>query len=84
MANFLAETAPVHVDKKGGRIIFAIGPEGGFTREEVQRSLEAGVKLLDLGERILRVETAVGVAAVLGSLRLSGPVFEPLMDTDER
>ncbi|MFN9345655.1 MAG: RsmE family RNA methyltransferase [Planctomycetota bacterium] len=84
VANFLAETAPVPVDKKGGRIIFAIGPEGGFTREEVQRSLEAGFKLLDLGERILRVETAVGVAAVLGSLRLSGPVFEPLMDTDER
>lgn len=84
LASFLAETTPVSADKKGGRIIFAIGPEGGFTREEVQRSLEAGVKLLDLGERILRVETAVGVAAVLGSLRLSGPVFEPLMDTDER
>ncbi|MFM8260819.1 MAG: RsmE family RNA methyltransferase [Pirellula sp.] len=71
-AKFIAERIPDSIDSQDRRIVFAIGPEGGFTEEEVQRSLEVGFKLLDLGERILRVETAVGVAAVLGSLRLSG------------
>jgi 16S rRNA (uracil1498-N3)-methyltransferase len=36
----------------------AIGPEGGFTSEEVSLSLEAGWQPVDLGPRILRVETA--------------------------
>lgn len=36
----------------------AIGPEGGFTDEEVQASLDAGWKAVSFGPRILRVETA--------------------------
>jgi 16S rRNA (uracil1498-N3)-methyltransferase len=51
-------------------MVFAVGPEGGFTAGEVSEALELGVLLLDLGERILRVETAVSVAAVLGSLKI--------------
>ena len=39
-------------------LIVAIGPEGGFTEEEVRAALDAGWKSLDLGPRILRVETA--------------------------
>jgi 16S rRNA (uracil1498-N3)-methyltransferase len=54
-----------------GPLAFAIGPEGGFTGQEIAQAVERGVRVLDLGERILRVETAVSVAAVLGSHLLS-------------
>ncbi|WP_352399599.1 16S rRNA (uracil(1498)-N(3))-methyltransferase [Anaerotignum sp.] len=35
-----------------------IGPEGGFTEEEVQSAVEEGVLPITLGKRILRTETA--------------------------
>jgi RsmE family RNA methyltransferase len=60
------ETSPF-----GQSLVFAIGPEGGFTGQEILQAVDSGLKVLDLGERILRVETAVSVAAVLGSLKLS-------------
>jgi len=39
-----------------------IGPEGGFTEEEVSTAQRAGVRTVSLGPRILRSETA-GIAA---------------------
>jgi 16S rRNA (uracil1498-N3)-methyltransferase len=45
--------------------VAAVGPEGGFTDEEVAMAREAGWRLLDLGPRILRVETAAIALAVL-------------------
>ncbi|NOY28673.1 MAG: 16S rRNA (uracil(1498)-N(3))-methyltransferase [Planctomycetes bacterium] len=36
----------------------AIGPEGGFSDEEVAQTIEAGWKTVGLGSRILRLETA--------------------------
>lgn len=41
-----------------------IGPEGGFTREEVDRAVDLGVRTVSLGPRILRSETAGIVAAM--------------------
>ena len=41
-----------------GPVVLAIGPEGGFTDEEVAIGCAAGAKLLSLGPRILRIETA--------------------------
>ena len=35
-----------------------IGPEGGFDRREVETAEETGAKLLTMGKRILRTETA--------------------------
>lgn len=49
-------------------LLFAIGPEGGFTDEEVKMATLLGFRTLDLGERILRVETAVAYISVLGHL----------------
>ena len=35
-----------------------IGPEGGFSRNEVEQAMAAGAKSITLGHRILRTETA--------------------------
>lgn len=35
-----------------------IGPEGGFSRDEVEQAMSAGAKSITLGHRILRTETA--------------------------
>src|SRR5690625_4611528 len=42
--------------------IIAIGPEGGWNDYEVARFIEAGFNPFSLGQRILRVETAVPAA----------------------
>jgi 16S rRNA (uracil1498-N3)-methyltransferase len=47
----------------------AVGPEGGFTDEEVELARSAGWRLVDLGPRILRVETAALVLAAWAAQR---------------
>jgi 16S rRNA (uracil1498-N3)-methyltransferase len=42
-----------------------IGPEGGFSEEEIILSLQAGLKPISLGSRILRAETATLTSLVL-------------------
>ena len=42
-----------------------IGPEGGFTDEEVAAARDAGAALASLGEGILRTETAALAATVV-------------------
>jgi 16S rRNA (uracil1498-N3)-methyltransferase len=39
-------------------VFLAIGPEGGFTSDEVALATNAGWHTIDLGRRILRIETA--------------------------
>ncbi len=39
-------------------LCIAIGPEGGFTEDEVAMAIDAAWRVVDLGSRILRVETA--------------------------
>ena len=49
------------------QIVFAVGPEGGFTVEEVEAAREAGFVPVGLGPRVLRTETAaLVVLAILG------------------
>ncbi len=41
-----------------GTVVILIGPEGGFTMEEVERARAAGFVSVSLGKNILRAETA--------------------------
>ncbi|TWT93008.1 RsmE family RNA methyltransferase [Neorhodopirellula pilleata] len=43
--------------------LVVIGPEGGLTESELQDCLDASIKPVDLGKRILRIETAACVIA---------------------
>ena len=44
--------------KSGGTIALCIGPEGGFSKEEVEEAKKEGFLPISLGKRILRTETA--------------------------
>lgn len=47
----------------------AVGPEGGFTDEEVEAARSAGWRVVGLGPRILRIETAgLALATLLGKI----------------
>ncbi len=68
----LAEPAPLRAVFEGapagaGSVLVVIGPEGGFSADEVQRARDAGATAVSLGRRILRTETAalVVLAALL-------------------
>ena len=52
--------------EKKPKIAIFIGPEGGFAEEEARMAEQAGAKLVTLGRRILRTETAA--PAVLAML----------------
>lgn len=55
---YQAESCPVDIQQP---TILAIGPEGGWNEFEVQKWQEQGFQSVHLGERILKVETAVPV-----------------------
>lgn len=44
--------------KSGMSVGILIGPEGGFDEKEIENALEMGGKVISLGKRILRTETA--------------------------
>lgn len=48
-----------------GIINVIIGPEGGFTNEEIEEARDRGISILSLGNRILRTETAAITALSL-------------------
>lgn len=52
-------------DKSPENILIILGPEGGFTEEEVELAVSKGVETVSLGPRILRSETAAIAATTL-------------------
>lgn len=52
---------------KGESLAVFIGPEGGFSIDEIEKAVKSGVVPVTLGKRILRTETA-GMAAVANIL----------------
>jgi 16S rRNA (uracil1498-N3)-methyltransferase len=59
---FAGQKLPV-LQESPARIWGAVGPEGGLTETEAAMAVERGWKLVDLGPRILRMETAAIVLA---------------------
>lgn len=57
---------------KGKSIGIFIGPEGGFSNDEIKYAVNKGVKSVTLGKRILRTETAGLVASVILLYELEG------------
>lgn len=64
---WLAEPGAPHWQSPGPEqdTVFLIGPEGGLTEIEVDSAKTAGFRLVGLGPRILRVETAALALAAL-------------------
>lgn len=52
--------------------LIVIGPEGGFTAEEVEKAQSAGVVTVSLGRQILRVETACLAAVTICQYETGG------------
>ncbi|HID77069.1 MAG TPA: 16S rRNA (uracil(1498)-N(3))-methyltransferase [Planctomycetaceae bacterium] len=55
------------VDRSTVQVLVAIGPEGGFTAEELRLAAQSGWRLVNLGPRMLRIETAAVVLAALAA-----------------
>ena len=53
-----ATKAALREIKSGMNVGIIIGPEGGFEQKEIEDALEIGGKVISLGSRILRTETA--------------------------
>ncbi|HUK86626.1 MAG TPA: RsmE family RNA methyltransferase [Terriglobales bacterium] len=56
----------------GQPVALALGPEGGWTEEEVKLLVERGWKAASLGSRILRAETAAIAALAIVAAELDG------------
>ena len=54
------------------RLALAVGPEGGFTDEEISAAKNHSWRTITLGPRILRIETAAIALAAWASLRQPG------------
>jgi 16S rRNA (uracil1498-N3)-methyltransferase len=67
----LAETEPLcreSAPSRSSSVCLAVGPEGGFAEDEVALAVAAGWQTVNLGPRILRVETAaLALSALVGS-----------------
>ncbi|NQU25902.1 MAG: 16S rRNA (uracil(1498)-N(3))-methyltransferase [Candidatus Nealsonbacteria bacterium] len=63
-----AKSHPLRAAHSTDPVLLAVGPEGGFTDEEVALGTVAGWQPVDLGPRILRTETAaILLAAIFGA-----------------
>jgi 16S rRNA (uracil1498-N3)-methyltransferase len=55
---------PLSAERRMDEVAIAVGPEGGFTEDEIDMARSAGWRAVDLGPRTLRLETAAVVLAV--------------------
>lgn len=56
-------------DPADGSVVLAVGPEGGFTAEEIDRFEQRSFVRLRLGPRVLRTETAAAAAVLFAQLK---------------
>ena len=46
------------INQRVNDVTLLVGPEGGFTEDEIEQAIAAGARPLTLGTSILRIETA--------------------------
>lgn len=69
----LAVTVSTAVNQKANDVTILVGPEGGFTEDEIEQAVAAGARPLTLGTSILRIETAaVALVAAFALKSASG------------
>ena len=59
------------VRPQSDKVVFMVGPEGGWTEKEEQQAFDAGFQSVTLGKRVLRTETA-SLAAIAAMQTLWG------------
>lgn len=59
------------VQPQSGKVVFMVGPEGGWTEKEEQQAFDADFQSVTLGKRVLRTETA-SLAAIAAMQTLWG------------
>ena len=59
------------VRPQSGKVVFMVGPEGGWSEKEEQQAFDAGFQSVTLGKRVLRTETA-SLAAIAAMQTLWG------------
>jgi 16S rRNA (uracil1498-N3)-methyltransferase len=59
------DPAPLREAASGNALALAVGPEGDFTRDELDLLLEKGGKPISLGASTFRSEVAAALAAAL-------------------
>ena len=59
------------VQPQSGKVVFMVGPEGGWTEKEEQQAFDAGFQSVTLGKRVLRTETT-SLAAIAAMQTLWG------------
>ncbi len=62
---FLDRTPATGTQRPVNRILVVLGPEGGFTTQEIDKARNCGFEVTGLGPRILRAETATLAACTL-------------------
>jgi len=71
----------VQPDRHYRKIYAMLGPEGGFTEQEIKSARDSGFVIASLGPRILRAETATVVACALLQY-LFGDIRQKNLDKD--
>ena len=64
--NDASQKLNMYLSKDIKEILFTIGPEGGFTKQEETYLIDKGFRAVNFGKRVLRVETAaIYVASII-------------------
>jgi 16S rRNA (uracil1498-N3)-methyltransferase len=58
---------------RGGTLLAAVGPEGGWTDDEIVEAVRAGATVVSLGAGILRTETAAMALCAAAAMARSSP-----------
>lgn len=63
LADLSGEPLGLKLSSIDDSVLVAVGPEGGFTSEEIAQAQQAGWQIVSLGPTVLRIETAAIVLA---------------------